>query len=56
MSNPPIPPGISDTKYNHAPSGDTAGWATDERLSFVISHFCGDPQLAPVRCETYISA
>ena len=51
MSRPPNPPGMSETKYSHLPSGDTVGWAKEDKVSLVISNNLGAPQLASVRSE-----
>ncbi len=51
MSSPPVPPGMSETKYSHLPSGDTAGWAYDESVSAVMVTFCGLLHVASDREE-----
>ena len=56
ISNPPIPPGMSEVKYNHSPSGEMAGCAKLLRVSLVISSFVAFPQAASERGEVTICA
>ena len=55
ISRPPMPPGMSEVKYSHCPSGDTAGCPWLDMVSALISNFTGALHFASERWEVYIS-
>ena len=47
---------MSEVKYSHRPSGDTAGWAKFDRVSLDSGTICGLPHEASERDERIICA